>query len=210
MHLFFLFTVFQLKVISVKSGSPRLLLSSLAQSNESPYLPRGFLKDHQTINSQHFLSALPHSSAFISVKTESRCCGNHLLKHSVCISVNSANQDASLAVLIIIWLTFSLIQNKWQWCLIHSWSERHAAALKCIWYGHSISLIILPFICVNWVRSEDLSLSLSSEVHLSWKISSSSPTSLSSSFFVLSLWRRGNRSGATGGRNYRCSSHIVS
>lgn len=38
------YTVFQLIVISVTSGSPRILLSWLAQSNESPCLPPGFAK----------------------------------------------------------------------------------------------------------------------------------------------------------------------
>lgn len=123
------------------------------------------LKAHQTINSQHFLSLLC-SSALISVRAASRCCGNHLLGDSVWIY--SVNQNASL-------LDRFLIPNKWQGYLIY--------APWCLENDHSISFIILPLICVSRICSKDLSLS---EVHLSWK-KSSRMTALSSPFCSLSV-----------------------
>lgn len=146
-----------------------MLHSWLDQPHESPCLPPGdLLKDPQTINSQHFLSALPHFSALISVKNKRAnavvtTCWRAVLGYLF----TGVNRDTSQVVLII-WLVdlFQQMTGMFKICIIKK------TQWKC-------SLIILPFICVSLVWSKDLSLW---EVHLSWKISSSSPTSLSSPF----------------------------
>lgn len=93
------------------------------------------LKAHQTINSQHFLSLLC-SSALISVRAASRCCGNHLLGDSVWIY--SVNQNASLQSWL---LDRFLIPNKWQRYLIYVPWERHTAAWKMITVLASLSYL---------------------------------------------------------------------
>lgn len=110
------------------------------------------------------------------IKTERRrCCSNHLLQHDACSSVNRANPEAWLAVLIIR-LTFSQIWTVLiNVCIIR---ETHSS-IKMHLINHSI--IALPFICVNCSET----LSLQSTFHgryppLFWPLSA----------FVLALWRR--------------------
>lgn len=148
------------------------------------------LKAHQTINSQHFLSLLC-SSALISVRAASRCCGNHLLGDSVWIY--SVNQNASLQSWL---LARFLIPNKWQGYLIYVPWKRMITELA--------SLSYLAFVSAGYAARIPLCQKST------YRERNPPVWPLSAPLFVLSLWRRGNRSAATGGRSYRCGGHIVS